>query len=384
MSTTRSKKNTPRVTDAVANAAGHRKATKKIKTKKVVVPVNHVAVVVDESSSMRGYVDQVVNSVNEQFGNVRVASEAEGQETYVTLRTFSSNVNAPVFFAQDVAEFRNWTRRDYNPNGMTALNDAIGYTMRDLERVKDAKKDHVSFLLLVITDGHENVSDEFRNTIRKKISTAQDTDRWSVVCLVPPGCERSTSRNLGIPLGNIRAWEQSEAGFEDMNRNVSAGIASYYTARSAGATRTDAFFVDATHIQEADLENLNDVSGDFYVWNVDTVDDGDKTRIDEFVTARIARNQRVRRQLGGQFQIGRGYYELTKSELIQETKDVAIQHTDTGKIYGGRDARNLLKIPAGQRMRIRPGQLDGYRIFVKSTSLNRNLIGGSKFLYSKN
>jgi len=378
-----------KVTDTIAKAAGRKKVGKKKAAKKPKL-TNHIAIIVDRSWSMGGWERQVVNTVNEQLSNLRAVDAGEDQETLVTLRTFSSYVDSPEAFAIDIKEVDDWAIDDYTTGGSTALNDSIGYTIRDLKRVKGANNKNTSFLLIVVTDGEENSSDEFTSrAIKNKIAEVQATDRWSVVCLVPPNHKSIVTRNLGVPPGNVREWEQSEAGFEDMSRNVGAGLQSYYVDRAAGATRTTAFFVDADHIDETDLDDLVDVSGDYYVWTVDRKNaragtkDG-HVRIDDYVNGRINSNARVRKQVGSHYQLGRGFYELTKSELIQERKGVVIQHLDTGKMYGGKQARGLLGITPGARMRIRPGQLDGYRIFVESTSPNRNLVDKTKFLYSKN
>jgi hypothetical protein len=53
----------------------------------------------------------------------------------------------------------------------------------------------------------------------------------------------------------------------------------------------------------------------------------------------------------------------------------------TGDLYSGARARELLGLPPGETVRIRPASLEKYVVFVQSTSANRKLMGGSKFLY---
>ena len=81
------------------------------------------------------------------------------------------------------------------------------------------------------------------------------------------------------------------------------------------------------------------------------------------------------------FKKGRGFYEFTKTETIQEYKEIVLMDRKTGDLFAGAAARELLGLPAGGSARIKPTSLDQYRVFVQSTSVNRKLIGRTKFLY---
>lgn len=81
------------------------------------------------------------------------------------------------------------------------------------------------------------------------------------------------------------------------------------------------------------------------------------------------------------FKIGRGFYQFTKTEEIQEKKEVVLRDKYTGDMFTGNEARNMIGVPMGTRGRLRPADLGKYDIFVQSTSVNRKLKGGTKFLY---
>lgn len=53
----------------------------------------------------------------------------------------------------------------------------------------------------------------------------------------------------------------------------------------------------------------------------------------------------------------------------------------TGDLFSGDGARELLGLPPGETVRIRPASLEKYVVFVQSTSNNRKLMGGTRFLY---
>ncbi len=81
------------------------------------------------------------------------------------------------------------------------------------------------------------------------------------------------------------------------------------------------------------------------------------------------------------FKKGRGFYEFTKTETIQGYKEVVLMDRATGDLFEGERARELLGLPAGETARIRPASLEKYAVFVQSTSVNRKLTKGMRFLY---
>jgi predicted DNA-binding WGR domain protein len=81
------------------------------------------------------------------------------------------------------------------------------------------------------------------------------------------------------------------------------------------------------------------------------------------------------------FKKGRGFYEFTKAETIQGNKEVVLMDRETGDLFAGERAREMLGLPEGESVRIRPTALEKYAVFVQSTSVNRVLQGGTRFLY---
>lgn len=80
------------------------------------------------------------------------------------------------------------------------------------------------------------------------------------------------------------------------------------------------------------------------------------------------------------FQTGRGFYEFTKREEIQPNKEVVLRDKNTGDMYTGARAREMIGIPYGVRGNVSPSNLP-YDVFVQSTSYNRKLMPNTRFLY---
>lgn len=84
---------------------------------------------------------------------------------------------------------------------------------------------------------------------------------------------------------------------------------------------------------------------------------------------------------GMPFKQGRGFYEFTKKETIQSYKEIVILDKESGDMYTGDAAREILGL-SDMKADIKPDyDRTKYSVFVQSTSTNRKLIGGTTFLY---
>ena len=90
------------------------------------------------------------------------------------------------------------------------------------------------------------------------------------------------------------------------------------------------------------------------------------------------------RMNGLHFNTGRGFYEFTKPVTVQSYKEVVLLHKATGKMFSGSEARRALGLPEGTDVRLSAGDLPDFIPFIQSTSPNRKLIGGTRFLYEMN
>lgn len=82
------------------------------------------------------------------------------------------------------------------------------------------------------------------------------------------------------------------------------------------------------------------------------------------------------------FERGKGFYHFTKPELIQKNKEIVLREKSSGDFFEGNMCRKMLNlITYDENKRIKPTDFPQYDIFIQSTSLNRKLMSGSKFLY---
>lgn len=85
------------------------------------------------------------------------------------------------------------------------------------------------------------------------------------------------------------------------------------------------------------------------------------------------------------FKVGRGFYQFTKAVKVQDHKEVVLVDKRSGDMFSGAAARRLLKLPVEGTVSLNPktcgDALGKYHVMIQSTSANRKLLGGTKFLY---
>lgn len=84
---------------------------------------------------------------------------------------------------------------------------------------------------------------------------------------------------------------------------------------------------------------------------------------------------------GLEFKKGRGFYELTKTVKVQSHKEIILQDRKSGDFFTGTHARDLLGLPQDEDASLKPLNLEKYKVFIQSTSVNRKLLGSTRFLY---
>ena len=115
-------------------------------------------VILDASGSMQSIYNQALSGVNETIATIRIAQKEHPElEQYLTLASFSAGENFlnTIYEATPIEDVRDITFNDYPLRGCTALYDAMGTTISELQQML-THDDRV--LVTIITDGYENAS----------------------------------------------------------------------------------------------------------------------------------------------------------------------------------------------------------------------------------
>jgi uncharacterized protein YegL len=207
--------------------------------------------IIDRSGSMRGLEQMVVGGYNEHLSAVRNMQETyPDQQFLVSLLTFDDEVKwlvkpAPINKLKELPE------NAFTPRGMTALLDAIGKGIHQIESEYDRKiqNDEMSVVMVIITDGAENASRFFNlRSIANKIKERDHTGKWTFSFI---GCDfdaSNMSKKLNIRRENVRNYDKRAYGL--MSKSVDKTFMRYAESKSNGSFGKQVF-----HFFEEDEED---------------------------------------------------------------------------------------------------------------------------------
>jgi uncharacterized protein with von Willebrand factor type A (vWA) domain len=182
--------------------------------------VIEILAIVDQSGSM----DIVRNDAIGGFNTFLADQQDQGDNARLTLVLFDDRYQVPI---KDVPiqQVQELTRDTYRPLGWTAMNDAIGKALTELE-AKNPKK----AIITILTDGAENASREFTSAqIKSKIEAAQERG-WEVIFLAANIDAFTTGGSLGIAGSNTVAFAASSEGVHEAFACMSVRASAYRSA----------------------------------------------------------------------------------------------------------------------------------------------------------
>jgi hypothetical protein len=189
----------------------------------------YVLLVLDKSGSMSIVQDEVVSGVNAWLDELRESAP----DASCTIVLFDGSWTRVVedLAVSEVA----WLTPDrYRPAGVTALYDALGTTLADFEgRVGPDDR----ALVLVVTDGEENSSKEYKlEQLRATLKRLDDTGRWTFTYLSADPAGFSHAQSLGIHQGNTGSFETTGQGVYLGTQRMAVGTVAW--AQGDGSTTT--------------------------------------------------------------------------------------------------------------------------------------------------
>lgn len=327
---------------------------------------NIIAIITDHSASMRGLEKDAMNDFNTLIETLKSEAKTHGIVTDIThiecgVGTYYNSGNVKNNVNIDNDDIQSCLKmKSYIADGSsTPLYDAVGLAAEKLNEIKVSKNENVSYLVMVITDGQENSSTKYRYSLSSEIRDLTATDKWTFVFRVPKGnYKQNICKALNVPEGNVLEWETTSIGLQNSTRSTQTGIQTYYATRNAGQQSTSKFFVDLKGVTQTDVKSVMvDITNQIKLLMPQT-----ETPIKDFI-----QNE------GIPFKKGIAFYKLTKTEEVQDYKQIIIKHKKNAKYFSGNEARRILNIPSTGTIKLSPGDHGNFDIFVQSTSVNRKL-----------
>ena len=200
-----------------------------------------IVVILDRSGSMSSIAKSTVEGFNTFLNEQK---NAEG-EAFMTLVQFDDRyeMNYQSMPINEVAELVNG--ETFIPRATTALYDAIGKTINELQTDRDV-------VFVIITDGYENASKEFKGeAIKKMIETLENENKWKFLFLAANQDAITAGASIGVKASNSMSWAASAEGVGNTFMSMSANIGTYRMAKTR-YTADSNVTMDAYLSQEAD------------------------------------------------------------------------------------------------------------------------------------
>lgn len=168
-----------------------------------------VVFLLDRSGSMQGSEQDTIGGYNSYLDKQR----KNKYNTKITTVLFDDKYEV-VHNRKDIKEIKNLTEKEYYVRGCTALLDAIGKTINNLDKkVKDNK-----VLFVITTDGLENASKEYSKDKIKAL--IEQHPNWEFIYIGANIDSYSEGTSLGIERKNISNYSKSKKGTDMLFRSI--------------------------------------------------------------------------------------------------------------------------------------------------------------------
>lgn len=331
--------------------------------------INHVALVIDDSPSMAHLLHKTRQVVNDQIKAFQATSKLKNQETRLSVYRFGGRLECIAFDVNpsDVPDASTFLFADV---GATHLVAAVYDVIGQMQRIPTNHGDH-SFLIYVPTDGEDNQHHADVEGLRRRIDGLNED--WTIAGMVPNARAKLNARSFGLPAGNIEIWDtSSEQGMEEVGNTICDTYTSYVSMRSMGQKSTKSLFSFKDNLDKKDVAGKLEVvsAGEYHTYPVRPAQHD--MAIKDFVEYWTKEPYRV----------GSAYYQLSKPEIVQAHKEVAVIEKRTGKMYSGSKARPALGLPRYD-VKVAPADFDKFDVFIQSKSPNRKLVKDTSLIVFK-
>lgn len=173
-----------------------------------------VVFLLDRSGSMGGIEKDTIGGYNSYIDSQR------GKNVKVTTVLFDDKYEV-LHNRVDVDNIKKLTNKEYYVRGCTALLDAIGKTIREME---DKNPNKVIFI--ITTDGYENASTKYnKSQIKELISVHKD---WKFMYIGADIDSYSEGRSLGIKDEFIANYKKTDRGISKLYNALTTASKLFY------------------------------------------------------------------------------------------------------------------------------------------------------------
>ena len=195
--------------------------------------LTEIVFILDKSGSMFPLIDDTIGGYN---GMIDEQKKLDGK-AYVTTVLFSTETKK-LYDHVDIREVEPMSREVYNPGGGTALLDAIGETIDEVQLRIDnmnAEERPSNVICVITTDGEENSSKTFKKSqIKKMIEHQRNGHGWEFVFLGANIDAMKEASSIGIQYATT--YVADSIGTKTVYNAVDCAVSSY---RVSGTVSSD-------------------------------------------------------------------------------------------------------------------------------------------------
>lgn len=241
----KAKKTTAKAKTKTGSKRTGKKATPKI------VESTHIIPVIDRSGSMSSVAGAAIDGFNEFLKEQKKLKDKATMSGVIFNENIETLFDGKTLPIKDVPEL---TMEKFNPNGWTALYDAIGKAVNNYKATPAGKAGKEKVLVLVITDGHENKSTEFKQKDVVDLIAYQKKQNWQFIFLCSTEDALTIGAGLGFAAGNTHKFDNNAQGNKKLYNKVAKATANYrnmsmydafYAPTEDGVLRSEKLMADA-------------------------------------------------------------------------------------------------------------------------------------------
>jgi hypothetical protein len=192
----------------------------------------HITVILDRTGSMESIRDDTIGGFN---AFLKKQKEEQGTATLTLVQFDSQDPYEIIQRFRPIGDVPELTRETFVPRATTPLLDAIGRGINDLEMsLGEIKKAALpsKVVFVVVTDGRENASREFRkDQIEKMIRERTEKSDWQFVFLSADLDAIGDAMAVGIHADAVLAFEKSGKGSQRAWESLSVRTSDYRADR---------------------------------------------------------------------------------------------------------------------------------------------------------
>ena len=178
-----------------------------------------LVLVLDKSGSMQGLESDTIGGFNSMIKK----QKALDVPVRVTAVLFNDKTDM-LYESRSIHSVHALTEKEYEVGGTTALLDAVGSTILNVDQKGNVKKG-TKVIFVIITDGMENVSREFTKTkVKQMISDKQEKSGWDFIYLGANIDAAEEAGAIGVKKANAVTYRNTESGVRANYDAVSAYV----------------------------------------------------------------------------------------------------------------------------------------------------------------